>query len=285
MNYSIKNKYLTATINPIGAELTTLKSDSKNYIWEVDLQYWNKTSPILFPIVGRLINDTYIYNEKKYNLPRHGFARNFEFKVLEMNEISIVFSLESNNETKENYPFDFELQIGYFLDEKNLKVTYKVINKNDFEIPFSIGGHPAFSLPNTFEKYSLEFENQEILNNYSLENEMLTNDFEPIELENKTLLLSYSLFEKDALIFKSLQSKKVAILEEGKPFLSVIFNDFPSLGIWTKIGAPFLCIEPWFGFADNNGNINCNNNINEKEGIVLLPMNKEFNCEYVIEIN
>ncbi len=282
MSYSIKNEYLTATINPIGAELISLKSDAKNYIWDIDLNFWNKTSPILFPIVGKLKNESYTFNDKKYSLSRHGFARNFEFEVVQFHESSIVFSLQSNEETKENYPFDFELQIGYFLNEKSLKVTYKVINKNDFQMPFSIGGHPAFSLPNNFNNYSLEFEKQEILYNYSLENELLTNNFESIELINKKLFLSYSLFEKDALIFKSILSKKVTIFEKDKPYITVHFNNFPSLGIWTKIDAPFLCIEPWFGYADNENN---NGNISQKEGIILLEKDKEFDCQYTIEIN
>lgn len=282
MEYNLKNKYLTATFNAIGAELTTFKSDNKNYIWDIDTNFWNKTSPILFPIVGRLKNDSYEYKGIKYSLPRHGFARNAVFKVIENNESRILFSFQSNSETKKSYPFDFELQIGYFLDEKSLKVTYKVINKNDFQMPFSIGGHPAFSLPNDFNNYSLEFEKKEILYNYSLENELLTNNFESIELVNKKLPLTYSLFEKDALIFKSILSKKVTIFEKDKPYITVHFNNFPSLGIWTKIHAPFLCVEPWFGYADNENN---NGNISQKEGIILLEKDEEFDCQYTIEIN
>ncbi len=281
MSYSIKNDFLTATFNPIGAELLELKTDQHNYIWTVDEQFWNKTSPILFPIVGKLKNETYIYNNKIYSLPRHGFARNLKFKVIEQTATTILFSIEASDTTKEIYPFDFELQIGYTLNNKSLKVDYKVINKDDFDLPFSIGGHPAFSLPQAFENYSLEFEHNEILNNYSLVNELLTNDFEIIALKNKKLPLSYSLFEKDALIFKTLRSKSVTILENSKPYLKVSFNDFSSLGLWTKINAPFLCIEPWLGFADNH---NFDGDFSDKEGIINLNKKNTLKTEYTIEI-
>jgi galactose mutarotase-like enzyme len=281
MNYTINNDFLTATFNPIGAELLELKTNQHNYIWTVDEQFWNKTSPILFPIVGKLKNETYLYNNKIYNLPRHGFARNQIFKVIEQTATAILFSIESSAETKEIYPFDFELQIGYTLEDKTLKVSYKVINKNDFDLPFSIGGHPAFSLTQPFKNYSLAFEHNEILNNYSLVNELLTNDFETIELKNKKLPLTYSLFEKDALIFKTLRSKSVTILENDKPYLKVSFNDFSSLGLWTKINAPFLCIEPWLGYADNQ---NFDGDFANKEGIINLNKKNTLKTEYTIEI-
>jgi galactose mutarotase-like enzyme len=189
--------------------------------------------------------------------------------------------MQSSLETKEIYPFDFELQIGYILDNKTLKVSYNVINKNDFDMPFSIGGHPAFSLPHNFENYSLVFEHNEILKNYSLVNELLTDDFETIALINKNLPLSYSLFEKDALIFKSLQSKSVTIFDNDQPYLKVSFNDFPSLGLWTKINAPFICIEPWLGYADNH---NFKDDFTKKEGIINLNKNNSLKTEYTIEI-
>lgn len=280
MLHQINNQHLSATFNALGAELTNLQNNERNFIWTIDEKFWNRTAPILFPIVGQLKNDSYHYNNETYNLPRHGFARNLEFEVNKINDASIIFTLKANNETKKNYPFDFELHIGYFIVDKTLKVTYQVVNKNNFEMPFSIGAHPAFAVPTNFKNYSLAFEKQEILKNYSLVNELLTNNFETITLDNKILALDYPLFEKDALIIKTLQSKKVTILENGKPYLSVAYKDFPSLGIWTKINAPFLCIEPWFGFADN---YSTDGNIITKEGIIILQNNDIFNCNYTIE--
>jgi galactose mutarotase-like enzyme len=281
MNYQIKNDFLTAKLNQIGAELVELKTIDQNYIWEVNTEYWNRTSPILFPIVGKLKNETYKYNNKTYHLPRHGFARNLEFKVIEKTDSKIVFTTTSTPNTKEIYPFDFELQLGYILEGKTLKVTYKVINNNDFDMPFSIGGHPAFSLSNAFESYSLQFEHDEVLSNYSLVNELLTDKYEIITLNNKKLPLSYSLFEKDALIFKSLKSKSVTILDNDKPYIKVSFPDFPSLGIWTKINAPFLCIEPWFGYADHQ---DFEGDISNKEAILSLNKKGTFQTQYTIEI-
>jgi galactose mutarotase-like enzyme len=281
MNYTINNEFLTASFNPVGAELVALKTNQHNYIWTVDEQFWNKTSPILFPIVGKLKDETYLYNNKNYNLPRHGFARNHKFEIIEQTDTKILFAMQSSLDTKEIYPFDFELQIGYILDNKTLKVSYNVINKNDFDMPFSIGGHPAFSLPHNFKNYSLVFEHNEILKNYSLVNELLTDDFETIALINKNLPLSYSLFEKDALIFKSLQSKSVTIFDNDQPYLKISFNDFPSLGLWTKINAPFICIEPWLGYADNQ---NFKNDFTKKEGIINLNKNNSLKTKYTIEI-
>jgi galactose mutarotase-like enzyme len=73
----------------------------------------------------------------------------------------------------------------------------------------------------------------------------------------------------------------VTILENENPFLRVHFEDFPSLGIWTKMKAPFICIEPWFGYADTTEN---SGNLFEKEGIQILESNATFHSKFNIEI-
>ena len=273
MIITITNNKISASIDTLGAELIRLEKDNKNYIWTVDETYWNKTSPILFPIVGRLKNDTYSTENKTYELPRHGFARNLEFQIVNQTESSVVFVLESNSETLKNYPFEFQLELEYKLVGNELIMKYSVENKLKATMPFSIGAHPAFVIENSFSDYSLKFNQTEEFISYELDNEQFSNSFRKINSENGQINLNYSLFEKDALVFKHLKSNELILLNKNKPVLSVQFEGFPYLGIWTKPNAPFLCIEPWCGLADN---VNHNGNIFEKEGINLLHPQEIF---------
>ncbi len=282
MTTTISNLNLTAQINHLGAELFSLKNnENKEYIWEGNPAFWGKHSPVLFPIVGTLKNNLFFYQGKEYQLSRHGFAREMEFQLIEKSESSATFSLTSSMETRKVYPFDFELQICYSLEENKLKINYKVINNYESILPFSIGAHPAFALPKPFEDYSLAFDHNEVLTSYELENDLLSDTNEIIRMTNNEVPLTYSLFEKDALIFKKLKSKSITILENKNPMLRVRFDDFPNLGIWTKKNAPFLCIEPWVGYSDT---IHSSGNIVEKEGIQLVEANQIVMYNFYIEI-
>ena len=282
MKTVITNTFLTATIKSFGAELCSLKdTNNEEYLWEGNPDFWGKHSPILFPIVGTLKNNSYQYNNTEYHLSRHGFARDMEFQIIDKNENSATFSIKSSKETLKVYPFNFELQITYTLDNTSLSIEYKVINKGKLKMPFSIGAHPAFALAGNFENYAIEFEKEESLKYYLLENDLISNKTKTLELLNKQVTLNYPLFENDALIFKTLESNSVTILENAKPKFRVHFKDFPSLGIWTKMNAPFLCIEPWFGYSDTNES---SGNLFEKEGIQILGANETFRSEYSIEI-
>ncbi|MFV5700801.1 aldose 1-epimerase family protein [Flavobacterium sp. XS2P12] len=282
MTTTIKNSNLIAEIKHLGAELVSLKTNlNKEYIWEGNPDFWGKHSPILFPIVGTLKNNSFHYNGIEYHLSRHGFARDMEFELVDKKENSATFSIQSSEETLKVYPFVFELQLIYTLDENSLHIEYKVINKGKSQIPFSIGAHPAFALPGNFENYSIAFEKEEPLQYYLLENDLISNKTKKLEAQNKRIPLTYQLFENDALIFKTLESNSLTILENENPVLRVNFEDFPSLGIWTKINAPFLCIEPWFGYSDTYEN---SGNLFEKEGIQILEASDSFKSKFSIEI-
>lgn len=283
MTTTIFNSELSATINHKGAELVSLKkiNSSKEYIWEGNPFFWGKHSPILFPIVGTLKNDSYTYKNNPYTLSRHGFARDMDFNLIDSNENKIILSLSSNEVTKERFPFEFELRIIYTLHFSILNVNYQVINKGFDIMPFSIGGHPAFALPKKFEDYSLQFETDENLTCYQLDNDLLSEKTKQIDLVKNRLPLTYSLFENDALIFKKLKSKQIQILETGIPILNFTFKDFPNFGIWTKINAPFICLEPWVGYSDV---LNTTGNILVKEGIQILESNSSKEFKYSIEI-
>ena len=281
MNHSISNDGLTASFHSKGAELFSLKNNEKEFIWNGDQQFWGKHSPILFPIVGTLKDGTYNYDNKNYSLSRHGFARDMEFEVIEKASNSIVFSLKSSQETLENYPFEFELQIKYELIANSLSVGYLVKNLSDKKMPFSIGAHPAFALANEFNNYSLSFKNDEVLDYYLLENGLVSNKTNQIQLINNQLQLDYNIFANDALVIKSLASKSIEILENNVPFIKIIFEDFPNLGIWTVNNAGFICIEPWFGYSDVTTS---NGNLSEKEAINILEIDQNFTSTYSIEI-
>lgn len=282
MNTTISNSSLKASIKHAGAELFSIKDhQNKEYIWEGNPAFWGKHSPVLFPIVGTLKNNTYTVNNKEYQLPRHGFARDMEFELIDQTDNSAVFSLQSNTETLQKYPFEFELQLLYTLEEKELIIGYKVINKGNTQIPFSIGAHPAIALPHAFERYSFQFEKEEVLKYNLLENDLISDKTEVLQTTAHVVPLKYKLFENDALVFKTLKSNSLTILEGNNPYVKVNFEDFPSLGIWTKEQAPFVCIEPWFGYSDTAENFG---DLFQKEGIVVLEANQTFHSKFSIQI-
>lgn len=280
MTTTISNSILKASIKHAGAELFSLKdTQEKEYIWEGNPDFWGKHSPVLFPIVGTLKNNTYTINGKEYHLPRHGFARDMDFELIEKTENKAVFSLQSSKETLQKYPFEFELQLIYTLNENELELEYKVINKGKEKMPFSIGAHPAIALPDHFENYALQFEKEENLKYYLLENDLISSKTKILETKNNLVSLNYELFKNDALIFKTLESKSLTILNNSKPYVKVDYYDFPSLGIWTKENAPFICIEPWLGYSDTDENTG---DLYQKEGILTLEANKDFSAKFSI---
>ncbi len=282
MSTTISNSTLKASIKNAGAELFSLKDNqNKEYIWEGNPDFWGKHSPILFPIVGTLKNNTYTIDKKEYQLPRHGFARDMEFQLIEKSGNSAVFSLESNAETLKKYPFEFELQLIYTLENTTLNIEYVVINKSESKMPFSIGAHPAIALPEKFENYAFKFEKAEPLKYNLLENDLISNKTETLKTTENVVPLNYKLFENDALVFKTLESNSLTILENSKPYVQVEFEDFPSLGIWTKDQAPFVCIEPWFGYSDTADN---SGDLFKKEGILILEVDQSFHSKFSIKI-
>ena len=279
---TLSNSIISAQIKSLGAELCSLKDNTKrDYIWEGNPAFWGKHSPVLFPIVGTLKNNVFYHNDTEYTLSRHGFARDMEFQLVEKTESSATFFLQSNSETFKNYPFKFELQIQYILIGTTLELTYRVINIDNTDIPFSIGAHPALALPRDFEDYSLAFEEVEPLEYTLLENDLVSKQTEKIKTNSNIVPLTYELFKRDALIFKTLKSNSLSIIEKENPILKVRFEDFPNLGIWTKVGAPFICIEPWFGYSDTTES---NGNLFEKEGIIILKTNDTFQAKFSLEI-
>lgn len=274
--FSLKNDFISIMVAAKGAELQSLKSNQNalEYMWDGDVSVWGKHSPVLFPIVGTLKRDTYIYNGRAYQLSRHGFARDMMFTLDETTQDKLSFLLQSDSNTFKNYPFNFKFYIDYQLLDNTLTVTYKVLNTGNDMMYFSVGGHPAFKVPlfegDTYNDYLLQFEEIENIGRWPIAEEGLLKDEAVPFLNNSNYInLHKELFYKDALVFKDLRSKKVKLLSQrnGKGF-EFDFTGFPYLGIWAAKDANFVCIEPWCGIADN---VQADQHLINKEGINELP--------------
>ena len=289
MNYEIKNSFIKAKIKSFGAELNSLQKidEDLEYIWQGDSKYWNRHSPILFPIVGRLKEDSYTYQNQKYNMTQHGFARDKEFKIITQEVDFIEFRLKSDEKTLEIYPFSFELYLSYKLEKSKLIISYKVINNLDNKMLFSIGAHPAFNWTlkedEKKEDYFIEFEDLKQTKRYFLNYLGLLYKKEDLKIIDNKIPLNEKLFKNDALVFNDLNIKRVSLKNiKNENFVRLNFENFPYLGIWSKpSGAPFICIEPWFGIADDENSIQ---NFEEKKGLISLQKNEIFSCFYSIEV-
>ncbi|WP_195972932.1 aldose 1-epimerase family protein [Clostridium thermobutyricum] len=290
MIYTLENSNIKITASPFGGELHNLTSkiDGAEFLWNGNEEFWKYHAPILFPIVGKVKDNKYIVEENTYSLPQHGLARISEFNMIKKTDTSIIFSLPYSNKTLEVYPYKFELQIRYDLIENGVKVSYKVINKDSKEIFFSIGAHPAFMCPimpeETMNDYYFEFNKKETSSLLTLNAEGYFSHERLPYLNNKNIInLSKEVFKNDALVFDNLNSNKISLKSKNhNKSLTMDFTGFPYMGLWSKpTGAPFVCIEPWFGHSDYE---DFTGEFKEKEGIQSLNIDEEFNCSYTITI-
>ncbi|MBC7849567.1 MAG: aldose 1-epimerase family protein [Chitinophagaceae bacterium] len=284
----IENDQLKVTIDPKGAELTSLyhKKFDLEYLWNADPEIWAKHSPVLFPIVGTLKDNTYFHEEDRFEMGRHGFAREKDFVEEEKSATAVSFLLTSSDETKKIYPFDFEFRIQYELRKSQLNVTYEITNTDSDDLLFSVGGHPAFKLPlvagTEYADYYLEFEKEESAERWPITSEGLIEIGSTPFLQNTRILpLKKELFQLDAIVFKELESTEVSIKSSKTP-RGILFDfaDFPYLGIWAVKGADFVCIEPWCGIADS---VDTNQQLGDKEGINLLGPQEIFTRTWSVE--
>ena len=282
----IENDHLSLTLAHLGAEMKSLKSPSngKEWLWHADPDFWPRTAPILFPVVGKLSDNQYTYNGRPYPMSQHGFARDRVFEPVEKRSDHIRFVLRADYESHKFFPFDFELFVSYSLDKNWLWVEYEVVNTDLKKMWFSIGGHPGFALPGWPDiSYSLIFEKQETLFPFGLKSGLIgRKSDEAIPLLKKTLPVTKTLFENDALVFNQLKSSWIGIQsEDASHSMRVHFKGFPWMGLWAKPGASFVCIEPWFGHADPVGQPG---ELSEKPAVIELEPGQNFKCRYGIEV-
>jgi galactose mutarotase-like enzyme len=289
--YTIGNEYIDVRVAAKGAELQSIfhKEKKLEYMWSGDPAIWGKKSPVLFPIVGTLKNDTYYFEGKAYQLSRHGFAREMEFHVTDHTADSITFTLTRTDATFENYPFQFRLDLIYTVKGHELHVKYCVINKGEINQPlyFSVGGHPAFRLPllpgSAYHDYALVFNKRETAGRWMISPEgLIETSSTPLLDHTHRLPLNKALFQKDAIVLKHLHSNKVTLVEgEDNKIFEFDFTGFPYLGIWAAKNADFVCIEPWCGIADP---VDTNQQLTEKEGILQLDSTDQFERTWKIRL-
>lgn len=286
----LENEVLLVEMKTAGAELTRIfhKDTGLEYLWNADSKFWGRHSPVLFPTVGRLVEDTYLVDGKPYHLGQHGFARDRDFQVVEQTEKSVRFELDADEDSLAVYPYKFKLSIIYTIEKNTVAVSYEVENTDNKRIYFSIGAHPAFNLPltdgTTFEDYYLDFGTEENLETLCLEGPYRSGEIKKVVDEaTRYLPLNYDLFKNDALIFEALKQKEMTIKSDKTPhFVKVSFPEFPFVGVWTaKAGTPFLCIEPWYGIADGAGE---SVELRDKAGIEHLEPEAVFASEYEITV-
>lgn len=290
--YQIENEFLKVKVREYGAELTSFlsKQSKTEHLWQADPEIWCWHAPVLFPVVGRCINDEIVVEGMKYPMEKHGFARKSNFKLLELSETKIIFSLVSSAETLKTYPYRFEFLIGYRLAGKRLVCSYEVLNKDDKAIYFQLGGHPAFAVPfqtnEKYEDYFLEFDKAEKSSRHLINDQGYFDGRKERVLDNSnTISLRNDLFKDDALIFKDLESRRVSIKSRNHShFLSVDFPDYKYLGIWAKENAPYVCIEPWYGCADSANDSSEPIEFSRKEGIITLEPGDKFYSTFEITI-
>jgi galactose mutarotase-like enzyme len=285
MTVFLESEQLSICIEELGAELSSVKNQSGlEFLWQADKEIWPRHAPVLFPIVGKLKDDCFSFNDQFYTLTQHGFARDKNFKLIQHSDSDCIFELRSDAETKKNYPFDFIFQIHYQLSHQTLRTEYKVINPSSETIYFSVGAHPGFNCPlsneESFEDYYLEFESS----SYALTelNSGLRKETKhTLELDQHKLPLSLELFEKDALVFENYQINNLVLASnKSNHRITLQSENWPYFGIWTKKGVQkFICLEPWQGIADKE---NSSQNFVRKEGIIKLEAKKEFRCSFLI---
>ncbi|CAM1346660.1 aldose 1-epimerase family protein [Tenacibaculum insulae] len=283
----LENEYLKIEINTLGAEISKIysKKTNLNYLWNGDASFWKRHAPILFPIVGKLKENTYKIDDEKYQLPQHGFARDTSFTVLTKNDTKVTFQLLYSTKTIAKYPYKFSLQICYELKDSQLSVSYKVVNLDNQTIYFSIGAHPAFNCPlienTSFNDYFIEFEKEETPTQLFLNPKtgFRNNASKKVNLGQK-IDLSYDLFTSfDTLIYKGITSKTVSLKSKKHAHgIHLHFPDWKYLAFWTKeTGTPFICIEPWMGISDSDDS---NQILKDKTGMLNLAETKTYENSY-----
>lgn len=267
-----------------GAELTSIIFNGKEMLHQ-GKEYWNRHAPVLFPIVGQIKNGETLINGNTYKMGQHGFARDMTFEEINKSEIKHEYVLRSNNETLEKYPFKFELYVTHeVVNDNEVVTTYKVINKDEKEILFGLGGHPAYLCDYSTGDYVIEFEkNEDRIEFLKLDNGLLSNNhFEDLIEEGNKIRLHKDIFSEDAIIMKNINSSKVKLVNTkiNETLLEFDFTGFPYLALWAKVGAPFVCIEPWFNTADK---VDSNGEFKDKENILHLKPNEKFECKYKVK--
>ncbi len=289
--HTIENDKFRVSVKKIGAELCSMRSRKSDieYIWNANPEVWASHAPNLFPVIGCLKNNGFLYKGQEYKCPKHGFVRNNKkVNLAASTPDSLTFRLKYDDASLLVYPFKFEFIIKYILEENKLKVEHRISNHGENQMFFSLGGHPGFTCPvhesEKYEDYYLEFEKPETAQSWRVQKDGLIGKRTiPVFDEPTIIKLHPHLFDYDALVFKNLNSSRVSLKSRmSTQVISMDFEGFHYLGIWAKPDANYVCIEPWIGIADS---VDTDRNFETKEGLVSLPANESFVVAYSITID
>ena len=297
MVIELKSEQLRVKFNSFGGALSSIKdAEGLEYLWQGDATYWSGQAPVLFPICGSLREDTAFYidengKESQGNIPRHGLVRKKEFELVEQTDKSVTFAIEDDENSYQNYPYHFRLEITYSLSGKTVRTQYKIFNKETNKVmPYFIGGHPGFNCPllddEVYEDYYLEFEKEETCSvpRPFPETGMLDfHDRSPWLEGQKELDLSYDLFSTDAVTLDELQSRTIALRSrKHDKGLKVRFAEFPNLIIWSTLNkGPFIAFEPWSGLSTS---LEEGDHLEDKKNVRLLEPGQVDQIGFDIEI-
>ena len=290
MAVKLENEFLCVEIAEMGAEVTRIydKTEDNEILWEGNPVYWKRHSPVLFPNVGKTYKNRVLINGTQYQTYHHGFARDNVFTCIEAANEKASFMFRSSEETKEVYPFDFELHINYKLNKKELTVEWQVKNCGDETMYFTIGGHPAFRFAKPEETkadYVLKVPGKEKLEYVLIDISCgcaNVDEVHTLQLSEETYPLSDELFAKDALVVDNGQIEEAWLChKDGTPYVGVRSAGFPNYGIWSVEGAPFVCLEPWMGRCDNVG---FNAELSEKPNVNKVEAGEKFIKDYTIVV-
>lgn len=282
---SISNEHLTVEVSSLGAEMQALRSsDGRSWLWNGDATFWNGRSPILFPIVGKAANDTITIDGQPFAMNQHGFARRSEFALASQTATMTRHELASSEATKAVYPFDFVLAVEHILAGRSLTVAAEVINKDSKPMPFGLGFHSAFvwPLPGAADRaHDVVLDNGAEPALLRLKGGLIDPEKLPSPFSHGKLTLDHSMFDADAMIFPEGAGDALRYGPEGGPALKFSFENLPNLALWTKPGAPFLCVEPWHGMAAMNGS---SAELADRPSTTTLPAGATARFSFTVEI-
>jgi galactose mutarotase-like enzyme len=281
----IANEHLTVEVSSLGSEMQSItSSDGRNWLWNGDAAFWNGRSPILFPIVGKAPDNRLTINGASYEINQHGFARRSEFALAEASATACRYELGASEATRAIYPFEFRLSLTHALAGRTLTVTAEVANLDTKPLPFGIGFHPAFVWPlpgATGQPHSVVLDNGGEPALVRLENGLRLPQRLPSPFKQGRLVLDHAFFVEDAMIFAEGAGDGLAYGAEGGPSLKFQFENLPNLALWTKPGAPFLCVEPWHGTA---AEVDAGDDIMARPYSISLPPGETSRFAFSVEI-
>ncbi len=282
MVFKAENEFLSIEVKKYGAELSSLKSKETGieYLWQGNPDVWYGQSPILFPIVGQILDNKFRVDGKEYEMAKHGIARKRDFELKEQGEDYLILTQSWNEETLKQYPFKYILDIEFRLIGKTLKVTHNVINDDDKTVYFSIGAHPGFNCK--IGDY-LEFEEKETLVCEKINPDSILDGIHyPTLTDEKIFRITADVFDKDAHVLSGMKSDTLYLKSDVRnEVVKFNFGKAPYLGLWAKPGAEYVCIEPWYGINDD---YDIKDDFSQKRAIQTVDIDSTFSFNWVAEI-